>query len=148
MQSSARQRVKRSKCKCKPTSMEGSVPPRTRGAGAEPWKSRGTALGCQEAFSKRLHRGSLLQTQHVQKEGADAGTRLLPRSRRDAELTKWFPKATSTRTNVCQENTILPSQELLPSRNAVGCCKEKWNVHICCWCKLPPRSPALRSGLC
>ncbi|PKU36124.1 hypothetical protein llap_13571 [Limosa lapponica baueri] len=57
------------------------------------------------------------QSQHVQKEGADDGIGLLLRYRRDAELTKWFLKATSTQTNVCQDTTILLSQELPPSRN-------------------------------
>lgn len=45
---------------------------------------------------------------------------------------------------ICAKTTtILPSQELLLSRNAVGCCKEEGKVHMCHWCKLPRWSPAL-----
>lgn len=117
MQSSARQRMKQLKCKCKPTWMEGSVSPRTRGAGVEQRHCPSLRRGRSEAGAWGL---SLVARARA---AAHGGTRLLPRSRRDAEPTKRFLKVTSTRANVCQDNTVLASQELLPSRNAVGCCK-------------------------
>lgn len=56
MQSSARQRVRLLKYKCKPTSTEGSIP---EGEGGwwvvEPWESRGTVLHCQEPVLKLFH---------------------------------------------------------------------------------------------
>lgn len=45
-----------------------------------------------------------------------------PRLLEGSELTTTFLKATSIQTNG-QDSTVLPRQELLPSRNAVGCCK-------------------------
>lgn len=115
MQSSARQRVKWLKCKRKPTLMEGFL-----GREGPAWScGRAEALpfAAKRLFQSGCTGALLSQSQHVQKEGADGGTRLLPCPWRDAEPTKWFLKATSTRTNVCQDNTVLPSQELLPSRN-------------------------------
>lgn len=114
MQSSARQRVRWLKYKRKPTLMEGFL-----GREGPVW-SCGRAEALPFAAKRLFQSGStgalLSQTQHVQKEGADGGTRLLPCPWRDAESTKWFLKATSTRTNVCQDNTVLPRQKLLPSR--------------------------------
>lgn len=54
MQSSARQRVKQLKCKCKPTLMEGSIPPRMRGAGVEQRHCLSLRRGCFEAVAQGL----------------------------------------------------------------------------------------------
>lgn len=95
LQSSARQRVKQLKCECKPTPMEGSVPPRTEGLA---W-SGCAALRCQEAVPRRTHGGSLVQPQHVQKEGADGGT---------------------TGTNVCQDNNHPTQPGAAPEQECRG----------------------------
>lgn len=91
-----RQRVKQLEHEDKPTSMAAGSP-QGRGPGG-PWQS---SRGCARGLSTK------------------SGPMLLEGS----EPTTWFLKATSIQTTVSEDSTVLPSQELLLIRNAVGAAK-------------------------